>query len=427
MTVTNGSAKTNGSSNGASSYPPLKDTKLFAPLELGNLRLEHRVVLAPLTRLRGVKVSDGIYKPSDLHVEYYAQRASKGGLLLTEATEIYHRSCGYPGGPGVYDPAQLAAWKKVTDAVHAKGGYIFCQLWHTGRASPATFLAGEPPVSASDIPIKGKAADGSDFEATPPRPLTIDEIHEITKKYALAAKLAVEEAGFDGVEIHGANGYLLDQFLHDNVNLRTDAYGGSIENRSRFPLEVITAVCEAVGSSRVGIRLSPFNYFQDTKDSSPIAHWAYLCQRIIQLPQRPVYVHMVEPRFDEVLDHQAKMDALATYSPQNGNGVEAEATRGKEVALKPSLAPFSKILANGDVKFLTAGGFNRENCVVPLDEGYGDAVVFGRWFIANPDLPMRLAQGKPLNQYDRSTFYGADPPQKGYVDYPTYKETAVAA
>ncbi|KAK7609986.1 hypothetical protein BKA81DRAFT_298111 [Phyllosticta paracitricarpa] len=425
MTVTNGSSKTNGSANGASSYPPLKDSTLFTPLELGKVKLEHRLVLAPLTRLRGRKVSDGVYAPSDLHVQYYGQRASKGGLLLTEATEIYHRSCGYPGGPGVYDPAQLAAWKKVTDAVHAKGGYIFCQLWHTGRASPATFLAGQPPVSSSDIPIKGKAADGSDFEATPPRPLTVDEIHNVTKKYALAAKLAVEEAGFDGVEIHGANGYLLDQFLHDNVNLRTDEYGGSIENRCRFPLEVISAVCEAVGPERVGIRLSPYNYFQDTRDSDPNSHWAYLCQRIIQLPQRLTYVHMVEPRFDEVLDHQAKMNALAAYKA-NGNGIEAEATRGKEVAYKPSLAPFSKILANGGVKFLTAGGFSRDNCTVPVEEGYGDAIVFGRWFISNPDLPKRLAEGLPLNQYDRSTFYGADPPEKGYVDYPTYEETVAA-
>lgn len=219
-----------------------------------------------------------------------------------------------------------------------------------------------------------------------------------------------------------ANGYLLDQFLHDNVNNRTDSYGGSVENRCRFPLEVIKAVTEAVGADKVGIRLSPYNYFQDTKDSDPNTHWGYLCEQIAALPQdnRPAYVHMVEPRFDEVLDESAKL--LALQQPTTETSVASRATEGK-----PSLVPFRNILKKGDVKFLAAGNFNAENAAPKVEAGDADAIIFGRWFIANPDLPKRLAEGLPLNPYDRTTFYGADPPQKGYVDYPFYKEAEVSA
>lgn len=215
-----------------------------------------------------------------------------------------------------------------------------------------------------------------------------------------------------------ANGYLLDQFLHDNVNTRTDSYGGSIENRCRFPLEVVKSVTEAVGADRTGIRLSPYNYFQDTRDSNPNAHWAYLCEALASLPKenRLSYVHMVEPRFDEVLDETAKLSSLAETA------TTARATEGK-----PSLVPFRKILLKGDIKFLAAGSFNAENAAPKLESGDADAIIFGRWFIANPDLPFRLAEGLPLNPYDRTTFYGADPPAKGYVDYPFYKAVETTA
>lgn len=214
--------------------------------------------------------------------------------------------------------------------------------------------------------------------------------------------------------------YLLDQFLHDNVNTRSDEYGGSIENRARFPLEVLKATCEAIGADRVGIRLSPFNYFQDTKDSDPSSHWSYVCERIAELPDasKPLYVHSVEPRFDEVLDEQAKMDALTAYK-DGGNGVEAEATR----KAPHSLAPFRRILQKGGVKFLAAGGFNRDNIVPTLDADGADAVIMGRLFISNPDLPARLAEGLPLAEYDRTTFYGASPPEKGYTDYTDYSSS----
>lgn len=202
-----------------------------------------------------------------------------------------------------------------------------------------------------------------------------------------------------------ANGYLLDQFLHDNVNVRTDAYGGSIENRSRFPLEVIKAVTAAIGAEKVGIRLSPYNYFQDTKDSNPNGNWAYLCTEIATLPkdQRPIYVHMVEPRFDEVLDESAKIASLASTGTKHA---------------KHSLVPFREILRKGDVKFIAAGNFSPDNALPKLDADEADAIVFGRHFIANPDLPSKLAEGWPLNKYDRDTFYGADPAEKGYTDYP---------
>lgn len=195
--------------------------------------------------------------------------------------------------------------------------------------------------------------------------------------------------------------------MHDNVNVRTDAYGGSIENRSRFPLEVIKAVTTAIGAEKVGIRLSPYNYFQDTKDSNPNGNWAYLCEEIATLPkdQRPIYVHMVEPRFDEVLDESAKIASLASTGTKQA---------------KHSLVPFREILRKGDVKFIAAGNFSPDNAVPKLDADEADAIVFGRHFIANPDLPLRLAEGLSLNKYDRDTFYGADPAEKGYTDYPTY-------
>jgi len=243
--------------------------------------------------MRSTKESDGITVPNDLVVDYYRQRATKGGLQLTEATDIFQYAGNYPGAPGCFTDSQVAAWKKVTNAVHEKGGFIFSQLWHTGRASPPSFRAGQQTVSSSNIPMSGQWLDGVSCEDHPPRPLTVDEIHDITKKWGHAAKRA-REAGFDGIEIHGANGYLLEQFLHDNINNRTDEYGGSIENRTRFPIEVIQECCRTIGADRVGIRLTPYNYFQDTKDSNPNEHWEYLCKKIAALPveERPVYVHM---------------------------------------------------------------------------------------------------------------------------------------
>jgi 2,4-dienoyl-CoA reductase-like NADH-dependent reductase (Old Yellow Enzyme family) len=396
-------------------FKPLADTALFTGLQLGALRLDHRVVLAPLTRMRATKESDGIFVPNDMNVEYYKQRATKGGFLLTEATPISRIAAGYPGVPGIFTQSQIAAWKKVTDAVHAKGGFIYCQLWHTGRATCPSLIEGNSSVSSSNIPITGKAIDGTEYSASPPKPMTVEQIEAEVKEYAAAAKRSIE-AGFDGVEIHGANGYLIDQFLHDNVNIRTDAYGGSIENRARFPLEVIKAVTSAIGADRTGIRLSPYNYFQDTKDSDPNSHWAYVCEQIAALPKenRLSYVHMVEPRFDEVLSEEAKLASLQAGKTLS-KAIDAGASSN---AASYSLVPFAKICQKAGIEFLAAGHSNRDNALPVVEAGDADAIVFGKWFIANPDLPKRLQDGLPLNAYDRTTFYGADPPSKGYVDYP---------
>jgi len=402
----------------AESFKPLADTALFKPLQLGALKLEHRVVLAPLTRLRAPKESEQVFAPGDLNVEYYSQRASKGGFLLTEACPITRLAAGYPGCPGIFTQGQIAGWKKVTDAVHAKGGYIYCQLWHVGRATCPSFLDGKSSVSSSNTPISGKAFDGTEYSDNPPRPMTVEDIEEMVKEYAAAAKRAIE-AGFDGVEIHAANGYLLEQFLHDNVNRRTDAYGGSIEKRIKFPMDVIKAVTSAIGADKTGIRLSPYNYFQDTKDSDPNGHWSYLCEQIVSLPKenRLSYVHMVEPRFDEVLSEEAKLSSLSATKTTVAKAVGAGASSN---ASDHSLSIFRNICTEGDIKFLAAGLFSRDNALPKLESDGADAIVFGKWFIANPDLPKRLAEGLPLNAYDRTTFYGADPPSKGYVDYPAY-------
>ncbi|KAH8664596.1 NADH:flavin oxidoreductase/NADH oxidase [Xylariales sp. PMI_506] len=398
-------------------FVPLKGTKLFTPLQLGTCALSHRVVQAPLTRMRAEKDSNGANVPVDRAVQYYSQRATKGGLQISEATDISATASAYPGTPGVYSPAQLAGWKKVTDAVHAKGGFIYAQLWHTGRATGPGML-GQDSLSSTNKPMSGKYLNGEDCAEHPPRPMTVEEIHETTAEWAAASKRAVEEAGFDGVEIHGANGYLLEQFLHDNINDRTDEYGGSVENRCRFVMEVIKAVTAAIGADRTGIRLSPFNYFQDTKDSDPNTHWEYLCQQIATLPssEKPTYVHMIEPRFDEVLDEEQKLAALSEYTT-------SEKASPKKVN---SLAPFRHILQPAGIYFLAAGSFTRDNAVPKLDEDLADAIVFGRSFIANPDLVERLKNGWPLNQYDRTTFYGASPPEKGYLDYPFFEEKPAA-
>ncbi|KAG9239303.1 12-oxophytodienoate reductase 1 [Amylocarpus encephaloides] len=391
-----------------SGFKELSDTTLFKPLKLGGIQLEHRVIMAPLTRMRAPMESEGVWSHGPMNVEYYSQRATKGGFQLTEACPISRMACGYPGVPGIFTPGQVAGWKRVTDAVHEKGGFIYCQLWHVGRATVPAFLEGQSPVSSCETPLEGYCFNGDPWGK--PKSLSAEEIQEAVKEFAAAGKRALE-AGFDGVEIHGANGYLLDQFLHDNVNLRTDSYGGSVENRCRFPLEVIKAVTDVVGADRVGMRLSPYNYFQDTRDSDPNTHWAYLCEQIAVLPKenRLAYVHMVEPRFDEVLDEQAKLDALTS----------------KTQSKVQSLVPFQQTLKKGGVKFIAAGNYNRDNASPKVEAGDVDAVVFGRWFIANPDLPTRLAKGLPLNPYDRDSFYGADPPSKGYVDYPFYEATTL--
>lgn len=360
---------------------------LFEPARLGALALSHRVVLAPLTRLRSAQPGD---IPTALNAEYYAQRASQGGLLITEATDISDDARGYPGAPGVHSPAQIAGWRGVTDAVHAKGGLIVNQIWHCGRISHSTMRTdGSVPVAPSAIAAPGGHVNvrGESVAFETPRSLEIGEIAGIVAQFRQAAVNA-KDAGFDGVEVHGANGYLLDQFLRDGSNQRSDRYGGSFENRARFLLEVIDAVAGVYGAERVGVRLSPWGSFNGMEDSDTGALFDHV---VAALATRGLaYLHLVEPRADQGSD----VNALNADAPD-------AASRFKRIFGGPVIA---------------AGGFTRETGAEAVAAGNADAIAYGRLFIANPDLPERFRQGAALNRHDRSTFYGGG--AKGYTDYP---------
>lgn len=367
---------------------------LFSPLPLGDLELSHRVVLAPLTRMRSTQPGD---VPNELNVTYYFQRASPGGLLITEATQISPLGKGYPATPGIHSEEQVEGWRRVTGAVHAKRAYIFLQLWHVGRISHSSLHPAEGlPVAPSAIaPADGSLVLTADFQRVPyeaPRALKREEIPGIIDEYRKGAVNA-KRAGFDGVEIHGANGYLLDQFLNDKSNRRTDEYGGSIENRARLLLEVVDAVVEVWGKQRVGVRLSPFGTFSDMGDSNPVALYTYVLQ---QVSARGIaYVHIIEPR----ASHAGAADPLNHEAPRTAEAIFRNAFHGV---------------------LISAGGYSRESAEAVIASGLADAVAFGRLFIANPDLPERFRQGAPLNKPDRSTFYGGD--QRGYTDYVSLKE-----
>ncbi|KAJ7656276.1 hypothetical protein DFH06DRAFT_1473537 [Mycena polygramma] len=358
--------------------------KLFQPALVGDLELTHRVVLAPTTRFR----ADRNHVPLPHVAEHYGQRASSPGtLLITEAAVIAQRAGGLAHTPGIWSDEQIAVWKKVTDAVHLKGSYIFLQLWATGWAADAETLAeeglGDSYVSASDVPILGRKA---------PRPLTVKEIEEYIQLYATAASNAVHKAGFDGVEIHSANGYLLDQFLHDRTNLRTDAYGGSIENRIRFPLEVVDAVVNTVGQKKTAIRISPwviaFNDMHFDRPRKPT--FVYLVTELRDRYPELAYLHVIEPRVDGVETLKVIQEG---YSNNFIRGIW------------------------GDRPLISAGGYTRETALETAEEK-GDLIAFCRKFIGNPDLPYRLLHNIPLNVPDRAYYYrhgSLDP--KGYNDY----------
>jgi N-ethylmaleimide reductase len=368
---------------------------LFSPFRLGAYQLSHGVVMAPLTRMRAEQPGN---VPGKLSAHYYQQRASEGGLIVTEATQISQRGQGYPATPGIHSAEQVAGWRLATDAVHEKGGVIFLQLWHVGRIShPSHQPGGELPVAPSAVQPAGNAINAG-WEEVPfvtPRELRLEEIAPLVQEYRRGAQNALA-AGFDGVEVHGANGYLLDQFLRDGTNKRRDSYGGSPENRARLLLEVVGAVCEVFGSDKVGVRLSPFGTFNDMRDSDPVALFRFVMRALGE--RRIAYVHLIEARGDEDL-HDAP-------------------------ALEPGAAPTAELFRPYFPGVLIgAGGFTRESASEAVAEGTVDAVAFGRAFIANPDLPRRLEVGAPLNGYDRSTFYGGN--EKGYTDYPTLPETSV--
>ncbi|KAF9017419.1 FMN-linked oxidoreductase [Hymenopellis radicata] len=358
---------------------------LFQPTNVGKLNLQHRVVLAPLTRLRATKAHVPLAK---LVTEYYRQRAhAPGTLLIAEATFIAAKAGGMKNIPGIWNNEQIAAWKEVTDGVHAKGSYIFLQLWALGRVADPEVLKAEDPsfpyVSASDVALPDRDVA--------PRPLTVEEIQEYVGLYAQAAKNAIE-AGFDGVELHGANTFLLEQFTREESNKRTDEYGGSIPNRVRFPLQVVAAIADAIGAEKVGYRISPWNVSNGI-DSKPT--FAHLVREFRARHPNLAYIHVIEPRMMgqyERQDHEIR--------PGEDNDFI------REIA-KP-------------IPMITSGGFRADSAVKRAAET-GDLVAFGRFFLSNPDIVHRIKNGLPFTPYDRKTFYLPESP-RGYTDYPFYDE-----
>ncbi|WP_431081941.1 alkene reductase [Pseudomonas thivervalensis] len=362
----------------------MTDQNLFTPYTLGNLTLSNRVVLAPLTRNRA---GQG-FVPSEFAATYYGQRAS-AGLLISEASQISQQGQGYQDTPGIYTPAQIDGWRKVTDAVHAKGGRIFLQLWHVGRVSHVDLQAnGAAPVAPSALRPATKVFVNNRFEdVSEPRALDIDELPGIVNDFRLAAANAIA-AGFDGVEIHGANGYLLDQFLKDGANVRTDAYGSSIENRARLLLEVTAAVVEEVGAERTGLRISPVSPANGVSSSAPQAQFDYLVDQLNALDI--VYLHVVEG---------------ATGGPRD-------------------VAPFDfgSLRQRFKNTYIANNGYDLNLATSRLAEDQADLIAFGRPFIGNPDLVERLKTGSPLSAFNPATLYGGG--AAGYIDYPTLAESS---
>jgi N-ethylmaleimide reductase len=369
-----------------------KEQALFRPLQIGAVSLKHRVVMAPLTRSRSIQPNS---VPGDLMADYYAQRASDGGLIIGEATNISLTSRGWLGSPGLYLDEHVQGWKKTVGGVHAKGGLMFAQLWHTGRASHVTMTGGATPVTASvnpaywENPAQVVSTPDGWIQPSPHRALEVKEIVAIVEDYRDAAKRA-KEAGFDGVELHAANGYLIDQFLQDGSNQRTDEYGGSYENRARLLLEAVSALVSVWGGDRVAVRIGPGGTFNAMHDSNPEPLFAYVAEQLNQF--NLAYLHIIEPRVKgNIVIHE------------NQGPVAAERLR--------------KVFKG---KIIAAGGFEPDTAEDAIKEGVLDAVAFGRHFISNPDLPKRIKEGLPLAEYDRSTFYTFDP--KGYNDYPAYSQ-----
>ncbi|XP_024011921.1 12-oxophytodienoate reductase 1 [Eutrema salsugineum] len=353
---------------------------LLTPYKMGRFNLSHRVVLAPLTRQRSYG-----NVPQPHAVLYYSQRATPGGFLITEATGVSDTAQGYQDTPGIWTKEHVEAWKPIVDAVHAKGGIIFCQIWHVGRVSNRGFQPnGQAPISCTDKPLIDEAM------FTPPRRLSTEEIPTIVDHFRLAARNAME-AGFDGVEIHGANGYLIDQFMKDTVNDRTDEYGGSLQNRCKFALDIVEAVSKEIGPDRVGIRLSPFADYMESGDTNPQALAVHMAESLNKYGI--LYCHVVEARMKT-------MGEISECPPH-------------------TLMPMRKAFSG---TFISAGGFNREDGNAAVAKERTDLVAYGRWFLANPDLPMRFQVDAPLNKYDRATFYTCDP-VVGYTDYPFLDST----
>jgi N-ethylmaleimide reductase len=358
---------------------------LYRPFTLGNLELPNRVLMAPLTRSRSKQPGD---IPWELNATYYAQRAG-AGLIFSEATQVSPQGKGYAFTPGIYSDAQVEGWRKVTAAVHDAGGRIYLQLWHVGRISrPELQPDAQLPVAPSAIKPEGAQTfideQSGLVEVLEPRALATDEIPSVVEQFRQGA-INAERAGFDGVEIHGANGYLLDQFIRSKSNRRTDEYGGSIDNRLRFPLMVVDAVVDVWGVDRTGIRISPTGTFNDMHDNDPVATYGALAKA---LNHRDIaFIEVVEDSF------------------------QGNASNGRPERV------IQAIRENFKGAYIANGNYSAEEAHQRIDSGLCDLVTFGRLFISNPDLPKRFHEGAPLNDFDEATFYGGD--EHGYTDYPT--------
>lgn len=348
---------------------------LFSPITIGPNTLRNRMVMAPLTRNRAGEGN----VPQAMNVEYYRQRAS-AGLIITEATQVSAEGVGYPATPGIHSPEQIAGWEKVTKAVHDEGGLIFLQLWYCGRISHPDLLPDhQQPVSASAIRAEGEAVTYEGMKAfVEPRALDAEELPDLVEQYRQAAVNA-KQAGFDGVEIHAANGYLLDQFLRDGSNQREDNYGGSLDNRVRLLLEVVDAVAEVWDSAQMGVRISPVNSFNDMHDSDPQTLFNYVAEELSS--KMLGYLHVVEGGFAG----EADID-------------------------------YSQIRERFDSNYMANMGYDLDRAQAAITEGHADLVSFGTLFLANPDLVARFKSGAELNTPDQETFYGGD--EHGYTDYP---------
>jgi N-ethylmaleimide reductase len=371
--------------------PPTSQEKLFQPVRLGPYQLRHRIAMAPLTRSRA-RAPGNI--PTPLMAAYYAQRAS-AALIVSEATQVSMQGQGYAWTPGIHSREQVEGWRLVTAAVHAAGGLIFLQLWHVGRIShPSLQPDGMLPVAPSAIKpeaqafIENERGEGENVPCLTPRALQTEEMPYLIRQYERGARNALD-AGFDGVEVHGANGYLIDQFINSRSNRRTDQYGGPVENRARLLMEVVDSVSAVWGAERVGVRLSPLGTFNDVGDDNPEATFGHIAEKLNDC--KLAYLHLINPAAG-ALEKKTQPDPAA-------------------------LRMLDLMRAKYRGTLMLAGGFDRDSAESWLEQGKADLIAFGRKFLANPDLPERLRQRAPFNKEDPSTFYGGG--AKGYTDYPT--------
>ncbi|KAL1749300.1 hypothetical protein HDZ31DRAFT_27999 [Schizophyllum fasciatum] len=369
--------------------------KLFQPAKVGNLQLAHRIVFAPTTRFR----NDKRHVPLPIVKEYYRQRSSvPGSFIIYEAAVVAPKACGFGNAAAIWSDEQVDAMKEIVEAIHAQGSYVFLQIGATGFSARLDYLAEDDPtadyIGASDVPLKGRENERH------PRPLTVDEIHEYAELFAQAARNAVHRAGFDGVEIHGAHGYLVEQFLSDISNKRTDEYGGSIENRARFALEITEAVVRAVGEERTGYRMSPWSTYQEINMPDPKPSFSYLAKELRDRYPRFAYLHVVEP--GAAADHAADPDKYARDASNDF---------------------LRKVWDPKQRPFISTGGYTRETAIATAEEK-GDLIGFSKLYISNPDLPRRLMENAPLALAERKYFYvRASEDENGYTDYPFFGAT----